>query len=82
LSERLADEPLAAIANDGGAHLARGDDPEPRFSGFFPGELQEDEVRSRSAAPAFLNSLVLAPLTDALKCGKAAKGASARHYFW
>ena len=82
MSERLPDEPLAAIADDGVAHLARGDDPEPRCSRFIPGTLQEDEVRSRSAAPAFLNSLVLAPLFDALKCGEAAKGASARHYFW
>ena len=82
MPESLTDEPLAAIADDGVAHLARGDDPEPRFPGFFPCELQEDEVRSRSAAPAFLNSLVLAPLFNALKCGEAAKGASARHYFW
>jgi hypothetical protein len=80
-AERLADEPLGAVTDDGRSDLARGNDPEPGFSRFRPRVQEQNEVRENRFPSAVLGGLELEPLLDTLRRRKATDGARTRHYF-
>jgi hypothetical protein len=80
-AERLADEPLGAITDDGVSDPARCDDPEPRFPRRGPCVQEEHEVGENRLPAATLSGFELEPFLDSLRGRKTTDGARTRHYF-